>query len=379
VSLDDLRGVLSSLPITGYEIRSEKVSRGGIAGTHVDIRLSDEHQPHRHLSHVLAIIEDSGLPDRVKERGSAVFRRLAEAEAAVHGATVESVHFHEVGAVDAICDVVGTVYCLDALGIQRLYASPLTVGTGWVEAAHGRLPVPVPATSALLKDTPYRQVDSGCELLTPTGAALAVTLAEGFGPAPAMTVVSTGYGAGTRDLDTQPNLLRLVVGDADAQELPGDRVMVLETNLDDCTGEALGYVSRRLMKEGALDVFLTAVQMKKQRPGTMLTVICKPEQASRLAEIVFVETGTLGIRRQLTSRYTLERDVVDVATTLGTVRVKVGRLAGRIVSMAPEYEDCIRLAGEAGVTLSEVQALARAAAAEAGLARSGPGSRGSEG
>jgi len=258
VSLEELREALAGLPVSGYELREETVSRGAITGTRVHVELADQHQPHRHLNHILDIIGKSTLSDRVKEHSSRTFRALAEAEAAVHGSTVEGVHFHEVGAVDAIVDVVGTAVCLERLGVERLGCSPLTVGTGWVTAAHGRLPVPVPATTMLIRGVPVRQVDTGCELLTPTGAALLVTLAEGFGPLPEMRVESVGYGAGSRELPQHPNLLRLMVGETDGA-WPGDEVMVLETNLDDTSGEVLGHLSGLLMERGALDVFFVPI------------------------------------------------------------------------------------------------------------------------
>jgi len=370
VGVDELREALRSLPVSGYKVRSQRATRGAIAGTQVVIQLTEKEQPHRHLGHILEAIQESTLSASVKERSCRVFRMLAEAEASVHGTSVESVHFHEVGAVDAICDVVGTVYCLEQLGVERVFSSPLTVGTGWVEAAHGRLPVPAPATAALLRGKPFHQVDSGCELLTPTGAALLVALAEGFGPAPPMTVSSVGYGVGSRELDSQPNLLRMVVGEAPEEEIAGDEVMVLETNLDDCTGEVLGYVARRLMEQGALDVYLTPVQMKKQRPGVLLSVLAPVERACELAKLIFAETGTFGIRRRSMSRYTLVRSHSGVETEFGSVRVKVGRFGGEIVSTTPEYEDCAHLAAEHQVALKEVFAAALSAAREAGLAPS---------
>lgn len=367
--LEVLREGLARLPLTGYDLHRETVSRSGIQATRLHVRLTAEEQPHRHLSDILGIIQESDLPERVKDRSGRVFRALAEAEAAVHGRSVESVHFHEVGAVDAIVDVVGTVLCLERLGVERLYSSALTVGTGWVEAAHGRLPVPAPATAALIRGKPVRQVDTGCELLTPTGAALLVALAEGFGPVPPMRVTSVGYGAGGRDLPRHPNLLRLLVGEAEEPSLT-DEVVVLETNLDDTSGEVLGHLGGLLMERGALDAFFVPIQMKKQRPGVLLTVLAEPERASELERLIFTHTGTFGIRRRRVERHKLARTSEVVETEYGPVRVKVGRLGGEVVVASPEYEDCARLARSEGVPLRQVLDAARVAARRRGL---GPG------
>jgi len=366
VPLAELRAALASVPVSGYGLRGHTVSRGGITATQVHVDLTDEHQPHRHLHHILDIVGQSTLSERVKEQSSGVFRALAEAEATVHGSAVESVRFHEVGAVDAIVDVVGTAVCLERLGVEQLYCSPLTVGTGWVEAAHGRLPVPVPATTALIRGRPVRQIDTGCELLTPTGAALLVTLARRFGPLPEMKVTSVGYGAGSRDLSQHPNLVRLLVGEA-LQEWTGDEVVVLETNLDDTSGEVLGHLGGLLLERGALDVFFVPIQMKKQRPGVLLSVLVATEQAGELERLIFTHTGTFGVRWRRTRRHTLARDERVVETRFGPVRIKVGRLGGEVVTAAPEYEDCARLAREQGVPLKQVYQAAQVAAHQQGI------------
>lgn len=371
VPLARLRADLAGLAVSGYQLREEAVRRGGITATRVRVQLADEHQPPRHLRHILEIIERSTLSERVKEQSGRTFRALAEAEAAVHGADVESVHFHEVGAVDAVVDVVGTAVCLERLGVECLYCSPLTVGTGWVETAHGRLPVPVPATAALIRGVPVRQVETGCELLTPTGAALLVTLAEGFGPLPAMRVTSVGYGAGSRELSQHPNLLRLMVGEAD-EEWRGDEVVVLETNLDDTSGEVLGHLSGLLRERGALDVFFAPLQMKKQRPGVLLSVLSAPEKATELERLIFTHTGTFGVRWRRTWRHTLAREHRVVETAFGSLRLKVGRLGEEVVAVAPEYEDCARLARERGVPLWRVYQAALVAGHEQGLQAGGP-------
>lgn len=378
VSLEDLREGLAALPVSGYELHRETVSRAGIQATRLRVQLTEEPQPHRRLADILEVIDGSALPERVREQSGRVFRALAQAEAAVHGRSVESVHFHEVGAVDAIVDVVGTVLSLERLGVERLYSSPLTVGTGWVEVAHGRLPVPAPATAMLIRGRPVRQVDTGCELLTPTGAALLVSLAEGFGPLPAMRVTSVGCGAGSRDLSGHPNLLRLLVGEAEEPGLT-DEVVVLETNLDDTSGEVLGHLSGLLMERGALDVFLVPVQMKKQRPGVLLTVLVAPERALEAERLIFTHTGTFGVRWRRAQRHKLARTHEVVETEYGPVRIKVGRLGEEVVAASPEYEDCARLARSRGVPLMQVLRAARAAAHRQGLAPGAVGGSGGEG
>jgi len=364
VSLEELRRALAGLPLAGYDLRSEQVSRGGLRATKLYVDLAEKEQPHRRLGDILTIIDGSRLSERVKDQSRRVFRALAEAEAAVHGTAVGLVHFHEVGAVDAIVDVVGTVVALERLGVARLECSALTEGTGWVESAHGRLPVPVPATAQLIRGVPVQQVEAEGELLTPTGAALLVTLAERFGPFPTMRVESVGYGAGSRDPAGRPNVLRLFVGETE-EAWQADEVVVLETNLDDISGEILGHLSGLLLEEGALDVFLVAIQMKKQRPGVLLTVLAPPEKARPLERTIFTHTGTFGIRWRRADRHVLAREHQVVETEFGPVRVKVGRLGGDVVVRAPEYEDCARLAASAGVPLRLVYEAAQAAARKA--------------
>jgi hypothetical protein len=359
--LEELRRALAGLPLAGYDLRSEQVGRGGLRATKVYVDLTEKEQPHRRLADILTIIDGSSLSAPVKERSRRVFRALAEAEAVVHGTNVESVHFHEVGAVDAIVDVVGTVVALERLGVGRLECSTLTEGTGWVESAHGRLPVPVPATAELIRGVAVRQVETEGELLTPTGAALLVTLAERFGPFPKMTVESVGYGAGSRDPSGYPNVLRLFVGEVEEAWL-ADEVVVLETNLDDTSGEILGHLSGLLLEEGALDVFFVPIQMKKQRPGVLLSVLAPPEKARPLEQLIFTHTGTFGIRWRRADRHVLEREHEVVETEFGPVRIKVGRLGSEVVVRAPEYEDCARLASSNGVPLRAVYEAAQAAA-----------------
>jgi uncharacterized protein (TIGR00299 family) protein len=373
VPLKELRQALAGLPLTGYDLRSEQVRRGGLRATKVYVDLAGKEQPDRRLGDILTLIDKGTLSQRVKDKSRRVFQALAEAEAAVHGTTVESVHFHEVGAVDSIVDVVGTVAALERLGVARLECSPLTEGRGWVETAHGRLPVPVPATAQLIRGVPVHQVEAEGELLTPTGAALLATLAGRFGPFPEMRVESVGYGAGSRELAGQPNVLRLFVGETEEAWL-ADEVVVLETNLDDTTGETIGHLSGLLLEEGALDVFLIPIQMKKQRPGVLLSVLAPPEKARPLEQIIFRHTGTFGIRWRRASRHVLAREHKVVETEFGPVRIKVGRLGSDVVVRAPEYEDCARLAQSKAVPLRSVYESAQAAARKLGGGGASPSS-----
>ena len=357
--LDDLKTDLAGLHVDEFDLTAEPARRGGLAGTHVRVATRETHH-HRGLAHITDLIEASALPDAVKERAVAVFRRLAEAEAAVHGEPIERVHFHEVGAVDAIVDIVGTCAGFARLGVKRIVASPVTVGSGEVQAAHGILPVPAPATAALLKGVPLRGIAEPGELTTPTGAALLVGLADAFGPMPAMRITSTGYGAGTRENETVPNLLRLCLGDpADAPA--DDDVWVVETNLDDVSGEIVGALFDRLFAAGAVDVFTTAVQMKKNRPGVLVTALAPAQAVADVERALFSETTTFGIRRHRANRRVLDREHVEVTVGGGAVRVKVGRLDGVVMSAAPEYEDCRRVAEAVGKPVKAVYAEAMAA------------------
>jgi len=358
LSLDELRADLSHLSLPGYEISAERVSKRGISGTRVSVRAEASHE-HRGLSDITAIIARAELPREVAARAVAVFTRLAEAEAAVHGHSVEEVHFHEVGAVDAIVDIVGALCGLRRLNVGKLYVSPLPLGGGWVESAHGRLPVPAPATSLLLKGVPTYGGPVEAELVTPTGAAIVATLADGFGSMPPMTLRAVGWGAGAADLP-HPNLVRLFLGDA--AEQPGRQYLVmLETNVDDMNPEFFDHVMERLFTAGALDVFYTPILMKKSRPAVLVSVLADPERADQLADILFRETSTFGVRRREVLRQCLDREWREVDTPYGTVRVKIGLLDGEEVSAAPEYEDCRRLAGERGVPVMEVYQAAQAA------------------
>ncbi len=364
LSLDRLRDALAALRLSGYSLSAAKVSKQGLAATKFDVILApDAPRPHRHLRHIREIIETAALPERVRDRAVRVFTRLAEAEALVHGTTVEKVHFHEVGAIDAIVDVVGACAALDALGVDRIVCSPIPVGSGAVRCEHGEMPIPAPATAILLRGVPLAACDEVGELTTPTGAAILTTLAESFGPLPAVTIRAVGLGAGTRDGQHRPNVLRVLLGDAAPRggDDGVDDVTVLETNLDDATGQVIGHLCERLLAAGALDVFTTAIGMKKGRPGTMITILARPADADALETLLFAESPTFGVRRSTARRTTLVRVHETVQTPWGPVRIKLGSRKGRCLSRTPEYEDCRRIAAQHGLPLRDVIDAARRA------------------
>ncbi len=363
LSLEDLQADLSRLGIGGYRLTAQRVTRQGLSGTHLLIRLEADERPVRTLPAIERILGTSELPKQVRARSLSVFTRLAQAEAAVHGTDVDQVHFHELGAVDSLVDIVGFVCALERLGIGAIYSSPLTVGGGTIHTEHGRLPAPAPATLALLAQVgaPAVPGPAQTELLTPTGAALLTEFAT-F-EQPAMAVQKVGYGFGTKEF-AWPNALRVWLGKplSGPPFLEGDQVALLACNLDDVTGETLGYVMDHLLTAGALDVWFTPIQMKKNRPATLVSVLCQPQQADALSALLLRETPTLGVRRQALSRTKASREVRQVETPWGPVRVKVKLLAGEAIATSPEHEDCARLAAQAGVPLFEVVGAARQAA-----------------
>ena len=312
------------------------------------------------MHHIEAIVEKSSLTPRQKDLTLRIFTRLGESEAAVHGVELSKIHFHEVGAVDSIVDIAGAAVGLDLLGVERFEASAIPPGRGWVRAAHGKMPLPAPATAELLKGVPLAASEVEMELTTPTGAAIVTTVCETFGPLPAMTVSAIGLGAGTRETPGQANILRLFVGDLSLKP-DGDRVWVLETNLDDLPGEIVGYTTTQLLAAGALDVYLTPIQMKKNRPGVMISVLCDETKIALMEEILFRETSTLGIRRYQVSRHKLKRKATEVATRFGSIKGKLGWVEGRPAAFSPEYDDCARVAAAQGVPLREIYDAAHAA------------------
>jgi uncharacterized protein (TIGR00299 family) protein len=357
--IETLRDALADLALPGYRLEARRVTRSGLTATQVEVVVDAQEPGHRHLRHILDLLQASRLEPQVKDTAAALFRRLAETEAAVHGTSVEEVHFHEVGAVDSIVDIVGGVVALRWLCASRFVASPLNVGAGAVTMSHGTFPVPPPATARLVAGVPVYGEGDG-ELLTPTGALLVTAHATAYGPLPPMTIEKTGHGAGGRETRGRPNVLRLIVGQ-EAATAAGDRVLVLETELDDASPQVLGPLVDRLLGAGALDAFFTPVQMKKGRPGVLVTVLAEPAKREALEELLFRETTTLGVRRQEWDRTVLERETATVETAYGPIRVKIGRRGGVVYNASPEFDDCLRAAGERGVAVKEVLAAALAA------------------
>jgi len=363
---DVLRERLAALHLPGFELRVEKVEKCGIAATQVDVVVDDD-VPERHLPQLEAIVQGGDLPAHVVEKSIAVLHRIGEAEAAIHSSSLDHVHLHELGGIDTIVDVVGAVSGLDALGIERVRCSPIPLGRGFTNSAHGRIPLPAPATVALLRGAPVTGSEIQAETVTPTGAALLSTLSADFGAIPAMTLSAVGYGAGRKDFAI-PNVLRVLVGeDAAAGDSGLQALVVLETNIDDLNPETYDYVMGRLFAAGALDVFLAPIQMKKNRPATLLSVICWPSAAAALSDILFSETSTLGIRRYEVMRQALPRRSQTVETTYGPVRVKVAHWGDGQAKAAPEYEDCRKLAAQYNIPLREVYRAAVQAAHAAAL------------
>jgi len=352
-----LRGELDKLSLDEVEISIEKVSKNGIQATAFNPRLKEKSHKHRHLPTILDIINSADLSVSVKERATTVFRKLADAEAKVHGTSPDKVHFHEVGAADAIVDIVGAAVALESLNVDQILCSALAVGGGTVECEHGIMPVPAPATAEMIKGIAIAPALAQEELLTPTGAAILTTLSRSFGPLPAIAINHIGYGAGQKDIPNSANVLRLLVGDAIETSSHGmnqDQVVILEVNLDDATPELIGYLTERLMEAGALDVYTTAIAMKKNRPATQVTVICQPPASQSLEQILFTESTTFGVRRHCCTRTILDRKEQEIDTPYGAIRIKRGTLAGKIVQATPEYEDCRLAAIKNNVPLKEV-------------------------
>jgi uncharacterized protein (TIGR00299 family) protein len=358
-----LRQQLSLLPVSGFKVDFETVDRSGLSATYARVETAPEHK-HRHLADIKEIIDRSGLAEAVKQRAVQIFTRLAEAEARVHNEAVDHVHFHEVGALDAIVDVVGAAICFEFLKIDRFVCSPLHVGSGMVQMAHGRFPIPPPAVAELLKGVPFYAGDVEGELVTPTGAAIITTVCREYGPVPQMTTESTGYGAGTREYPDFPNVLRVFVGETESSRAIDERLWMIETNLDDASPQIIGHVMDRVLESGALDCFFTPVQMKKNRPGVLLSVLCAQDKKEAVMKLLFTETTTLGVRSYEVSRRALQRSVVQVETQYGPIDVKVAHLDGRVVNEMPEFEQCRDAAAKANVPLKSVEEAARLAMAK---------------
>ena len=363
--LDRLTEELAALGLPGWELSVRQVMKGPFRATKVDVMIDrSAHRVHRSLSDVLSILAASTLSGQVKTDAARIFTRLADAEARVHGSTREAIHFHDVGAVDAIVDVVGSVLALGLLGVERLHCSALPIGGGTVDGAHGKIPMPGPGTAELLRGVPVVDTGVRAELVTPTGAAILTTLASDFGRMPAMTLASVGYGAGTMELPGVPNVVRCFVGEA--SESAGDETIVqLETTIDDMSPQLYEPLMERLLDGGALDVFLTPVIMKRSRPGVVLTALCPRERVDELLRLLFEESSTIGVRWAERRRARLERQVLSVPTAYGVISCKVSRLHGRVVTVTPEFTDVARVAREKALPVREVLDQARADARRA--------------
>jgi pyridinium-3,5-bisthiocarboxylic acid mononucleotide nickel chelatase len=393
-----LRSELQKLGVEGYELSLNRVDRSGISAAKFDVHLTGQtrssdherqherghshehhhnhehshghshesshhahlHHEHRSLSEIKRLIASSNLSERVKQRAQTIFRRIGEAESKIHDIPIETVYFHEVGAIDSIVDITGACIAFDALKINRIISSPLHVGSGTFKCAHGTYPVPGPATAELLKGVPSYSKDIEGELVTPTGAAIISTLADSYGPMPMMKIEKIGYGAGTRDYPKFPNALRAIIGELeeDADHTPAT-VTVIEANIDDLNAQVFGYLMEKALAAGALDIFYTPVQMKKNRPGVLLTLLCNPPDRERMTEIIFRETTTLGVRYRNEQREILRREFVTVETEYGQIRIKVSRAQnGQVMNVSPEFEDCRAAAEKQGVGLRDVQTAA---------------------
>ena len=384
--LDGLRAALGSLTVDVGEIAADQVTRAGIAATKFRAAAAEDEQPgerrdshahhhghghhqarypHHSLKEIQGFIGRSALSPSGKQRAIGMFQRLAEAEAQVHAVPVERVHLHEVGALDSIVDIVGAVYGMEWLGADEILASPLNVGSGTVECAHGTFPVPAPATALLLRGVPIQAGPVAMEMVTPTGALLVTEYASAFGPLPPMRVDAIGYGAGTRDVTTFPNVLRILQGEA-VSAGTREPIVLLECEIDDMNPQLFGPLMDRLFEAGALDVFYSAVQMKKNRPGVLVTVLAPPDKRELMASVLFAESTTIGVRFQDVLRERLEREIQRVDTPVGTIRFKIARRDGRILNAAPEFEDCAAAAAARKMSVKDVQAIAMKAWLEQG-------------
>lgn len=364
----ELKAIPERLGLSGVSLELARAARMHIMATQARVQGADSAgHPHRSLASIEAIIDSAALPSDTRQRAIAVFRKLGEVEARIHGVPVEKVHFHEVGAVDSLVDIVGACAGLNLLGAEKIYCSPLNVGGGTARTEHGELPAPAPATVELLKAVGAPVYSSGiqAELVTPTGAALVATLASGFGAIPPMKLLAAGYGAGSKDFSDRPNVLRILLGEGSESETAGEwlagaapasTVCLIEANIDDMNPQIAGHLAEQVMAAGALDIFFTPVQMKKNRAGTLVTLVTEPADRERLARLLFTESTTIGVRFLAAERRVLDRAQVSVDTDYGPVRVKVSRLAGEVLNFAPEYEDCRQIARQQGVPLKKILA-----------------------
>jgi len=358
---DHLREQLAKLPVEGYRLEKIPTSRHSVAAVRIDVQ-TDEGHTHRHLADIRKIIEEADLPDEVRQMSLAIFQKLAEAESRVHDSTPDKIHFHEVGGLDAIVDIVGSAIGVHYFKPDRIYCSPVTLGRGVTKSAHGMIPIPAPATIEILKGFPVHQTDKPGERVTPTGAAIVTTLVERFGgidDVPSYNVRDIGYGAGTKDYEDRPNFLRLILGQTTSiDSSKHDTIEILETNIDDLNPQVYGYLFDRLYAAGAREVYVTPVLMKKNRPGNLLTVLCKKDLVEHLGNIIFSETTTAGIRLRSAGRIVLGRRTETIDTDYGPIRVKLLTLKEGI-KIQPEYDDCVHAAEKHGVPLVDIMATAR--------------------
>jgi len=353
---------LRKLHLSGFELRTEKVTRKGISGNRFEVVI-DESQNERNFNDIAEIIDQSDLAEDIKASSKHIIGELAVVEAKIHNKNLDEVHFHELGALDSIVDVVGAVLGLKMLRIERVYVSKINTGTGFVNCRHGTLPVPAPATMEFLKDIPVYSTGIESELVTPTGISILKNVAHVFGRMPEMTIKSVGYGAGSRELEI-PNLLRLQLGETSDEKYFIDEALLIETNIDDMNPEFYGHIFEELLAQGALDVFVTPVLMKKNRPGTLLSVLLEPEKLDAVLSVIFKETTTLGVRLNRVEMRRLARDFIRVITTFGEVTVKISRIGDHICSISPEYDDCRQIALEHNIPLKDVYDEAKKVAME---------------
>lgn len=362
VDAEAIRAGIESLALPGVKVHLDEVMRGGFRAKHFRVEHPEQHA-HRHLSDIQRIINQSeALTDDQRDLALRIFGAVAQAEATVHGTSIEKVHFHEVGAIDSIVDITAAAIGFDLLGVEEIVCSAVPTGRGTVQIAHGTCAIPTPGTAELLKGVPLADVPVNAELTTPTGAAILKTVVDRYAESlPAMTVETIGYGAGTRDFKDRANLLRILIGEVSATAGSTDRVMLLETNLDDATGEVIGYTKRALLAAGALDVYTTSIQMKKDRPGVILSVICNPEDVAALETILFNETSTFGIRRQVIERSVRQRMAYTVESDFGPIKGKLGWRPDEPAIFTPEYEDCAEIAKAHDLPLQDVYMAAKVA------------------
>jgi hypothetical protein len=360
LDMRELESELAKLKISGFKIKAEKTTRKGISGTKFSID-TIEQNVERRLKDIIEIVDQSDLDDDIKNLSKKTFQELAIAEAKIHGKNIDQIHLHEVGGLDSIIDVVGSFIGIKKLGVKTTYSSKIHVGAGFLECQHGVLPVPAPATLEMLKEVPIYSKGIQAELATPTGVCILKTLSKTFGTMPEMKVEKVGYGAGSRDLEI-PNLLRVYIGETNQGEFEKDEVILIETNIDDMNPELLAYASETLLKQGALDVFMTPIFMKKNRPGTMLSVLTTEDKLDHILSIVFQETTTLGVRIHRLERKKLSREIIPVATRFGEIKVKIGKIGNQIKNIAPEYESCQEIAQRQQIPLKDVYDEAKEAA-----------------